>query len=219
MTQLNRIIVPGIPHHVTQRGVQQMNIFESDIDREFYIKLLAENAEKYNLEILCWCLMTNHIHLIVIPGSIESLSKGTGEIHLAYARSFNSRHDKSGALFQGRFYSAAMSEYHMHAAVRYVLCNPVRARMTDDPTKYQWSSAAFHAGRKQYDPLVSKPNILDSVENWDEYLSIDTDNFESIRKNTKTGRPWGDNHFIETVECITGISIKKKNPGPKPANK
>ncbi len=215
MGRKDRIVLTGIPHHVTQRGVRSMDIFESEIDINFYIKLLSEYSEKHDLEILSWCLMTNHVHLIVVPGSEESLSKAIGEAHKYYSCSFNKRHGVKGALFQSRFYSTPMSLQHYHAAVRYVLCNPVRAGIVQDPFEYQWSSAAFHAGIKKYDPLVSDPNILDSVEDWTEYLSEDSSDIELIRKNTKTGRPCGDKDFIAAAERITGRSIHKIKPGPK----
>ncbi len=218
MGRINRIILPGIPHHVTARGVRSMNIFESDIDRNYYISLLAEYSEKYDLEILSWCLMSNHVHLIVVPGSEESLSKAIGEAHKVYSCSFNKRHDVQGALFQSRFYSAPMSLHHLYAGVRYVLRNPVRAGIVSNPFDYEWSSAAFHAGIREEDPLVLKSQILDSVDDWVSYLSEDPEDMEDIdllRKMTKIGRPLGDEQFIKTAEKITGRSIHKNLPGPK----
>ncbi len=208
MGRKERIVLQGIPHHVTQRGVRSTDIFESDIDRNYYIKLLAEFSEKYDLEIISWCLMTNHVHLIVVPGSKESLSKVMGESHKTYSCSFNKRHEVKGALFQSRFYSVPMSLHHLHSAVRYVLRNPVRAGIVEDPFEYEWSSAAFHAGRKEYDPLVTNAEILDSVDDWVEYLSAESKDIDDLRKKTKTGRPWGDKQFIKTVERILGKEKK-----------
>ena len=124
-----RVVVPGEPHHITQRGNNRQDVFFTDEDRRFYLETLKERSERYGVKILGYCLMTNHVHLVAVPRAAESLSKGIGGTHLQYARYVNRLHGRSGHLWQGRFFSIPLDAAHAVFAVRYVERNPVRARM------------------------------------------------------------------------------------------
>ncbi len=203
MSRIIRVVVPGLPHHVTQRGVRSIDIFENDRDRRFYLRMLSESATKHKLDIKCWCLMSNHVHLIVVPENDESLSQTIGSAHWAYAINFNERKGVKGRLFQGRFYSTPMSYVHYYAAVRYILRNPVRSGIVMNAWDYEWSSTRFHMRLIDNDPLVSEPDIINSFLSWREYLATDPGEMDLIRKRTKSGNPCGEADFIRKIEGLT----------------
>src|SRR5438445_92940 len=126
MARYARIIVPGAPHHVTQRGNRREPIFFEAGDQDVYRDLLAEQAVKYRVAVWAYCLMPNHVHLILTPGDKAGLGRAVGEAHRRYTNFINARGRWSGHLFQSRFSSVAMDESHLISAVRYVSLNPVR---------------------------------------------------------------------------------------------
>ncbi len=144
MGRLARVVLPGVVHHITQRGVRSMDIFFEDEDRDVYIALLKDQSERVGLEFVGYCLMTNHIHLLLIPSQEDSLRRGIGEAHRLYTRHVNFREKTYGHLFQGRFYSCPLDTSHFLAAARYVERNPVRVKMCKQAKDYKWSSATYH---------------------------------------------------------------------------
>ena len=217
MTRIARIVASGYPHHVTQRGVRSMNIFHSDDDRRNYLQAVKEETERFDVEILSWCLMNNHVHFIAVPAYETSLAYGFGTAHKRYTRMKNFADGARGYLFQGRFGSCVLDENHLLAAVRYVESNPVRAGITKVAWDYPWSSAAYHVGDIDTDFLVTDKSLRGLIDDWRGYLGNDQDMpLEKIRKATRTGRPAGDEHFIETMEQLTGRSLGKQKPGRHP---
>ena len=132
MSRVARIVAPGFPHHVTQRGNRRADVFEADTDYEAYLRFLKRYAGKRGLSIWVYCLMRNHIHLVAVPLRAESLGQALRDAHTVYAMYFNSRTQLSGHVWQGRFYSCPLDETHLWAAVRYVERNPVRAGMVEN---------------------------------------------------------------------------------------
>ncbi|MFA6241146.1 MAG: transposase [Candidatus Hydrogenedentales bacterium] len=106
MSRFARVVVPGFPHHVTQRGNRQADVFEDDEDRRAYLRFLKQYAERRGLSVWAYCLMTNHVHLVVVPEREDSLAKGLRDAHTVYAMRFNTRTGLSGHVWQGRFYYA-----------------------------------------------------------------------------------------------------------------
>lgn len=156
MMRRARIIVPGLPHHVTQRGNRREAIFFEDGDQEIYRDLLGEQLDKARVQAWAYCLMPNHVHLILTPSTADGLGRAVGEAHRRYTGFINARGRWTGQLFQSRFASVAMDETHLMAAVRYVSLNPVRARLVARAEDWPWSSAQAHlAGRD--DGLVTRP--------------------------------------------------------------
>ena len=129
MARLARTVVPGLPHHVTQRGNRREAIFFQDGGHEVYRDLLAIQTRKYEVEVWAYCLMPNHVHLILTPSQVNGLGKAVGEAHRRYTNFINARGRWTGHLFQRRFSSFVMDEAHLLAAVSYVSLNPVRARL------------------------------------------------------------------------------------------
>jgi putative transposase len=217
MTRISRIVAIGYPHHVTQRGVRSMDIFHRDDDRRSYLQTLKEETDRFEVEILSWCLMNNHVHFIAIPQHESSLAKGFGEAHKKYTRMKNFSDGARGYLFQGRFSSCVLDEQHLLAAVRYVESNPVRAGIAKVAWGYPWSSAAFHVGDVDGDVLVRDKTLLGLIDDWRAYLGNDqNESAEKLRKATRTGRPAGDRDFVETLERLTGRALHKQKPGRRP---
>ena len=133
MPRLARIVIPGAAHHVVQRGNNRQDVFFVDDDRRAYLALPAEYSRRYDVRVLGWCLMSNHVHLIVRPGKADSLAKGIGRTHFRYAQYINRLHGRSGHLWEGRFHTCALDEEHFRTAMRYVEQNPVRARIKRRP--------------------------------------------------------------------------------------
>jgi len=219
MPRIARIIAPGIPHHVTQRGNRRLQTFFCNSDYLAYIDLMAQSCSDCHVEVWAYCLMPNHSHLIVLPKSEDGLRRAVGEAHRLYTRMVNFREDWRGHLWQGRFASFPLEGTHLLAAARYVELNPIRARLVSGPADWRWSSAAAHmAGRD--DRLVKVAPLLDLVQNWSDFLlsSCTEAELDTIRRQERTGRPYGDDSFVEKLESLLHRQIKPKKRGPKPKN-
>lgn len=208
MARLPRVVLPGVPHHVTQRGVRSMSVFWSDGDRVRYLHLMREQGLRFGLTYLAYCLMSNHVHLIAVPDQAESLARAIGEAHRRYTRGVNQREGVRGYLFQGRFSSCPLDERHLVAAVRYVERNPVRAGLVRCAWRYRWSSAPYHVGLRRTDPLVEADDRFGWTEAWREQLRHDPDEIGLLRKHVRTGRPCGDRGFVEDAEHMTARRLR-----------
>jgi putative transposase len=220
MGRVARIVIPGLPHHITQRGNRCERVFISDEDCKMYLQLLQKYAQKYCFEIVAYCLMSNHVHLVAVPQKENSLGQTLHDTHTTYALRFNRRQGVSGHLWQGRFYSCALDEAHLWAAVRYVETNPVRAAIVSRAEDYRWSSAAGHCGFR-VDPLLSKVQAsLPEVDDWRSWLMEDNrEQTALIRRQTRTGRPCGSPLFVEQLEAQTNRLLRPAKRGRKPKRK
>jgi len=172
---------------------------------------------KFRVETWAYCLMPNHIHLIVVPETKDGLNQVIGEAHGRYTRRINFREGWRGHLWQGRFSSFIMDEIHLLACTRYVELNPVRAGLVKNPEEWHWSSAGPHM-KVQDDILVRTKLLLEMVNKpWDDFLDIDAQEpeIELFRKHERTGRPLGIDSFIGTMELLLGRKLKPQKPGPK----
>ena len=160
MPRLARTVCARVPHHVTQRGNRREEVFFTDEDRLAYLAWLKDYAEKYEVEILTYCLMTNHIHLIAVPAGGDGLEKMLKPLHMRYAQRINRVRHWKGHVWQGRFFSSALDGDYLWAAVRYVERNPVRARMVQKAENYRWSSAAAHGGLRPDRMPLSAINLM-----------------------------------------------------------
>ena len=212
-----RLVVPGYPHHVTQRGVRRQTTFFDNNDYLAYLKLASEMLENVDIEIWAYCLMPNHIHAVVLPGATESLSKFFAPLHRRYARRTNHKHDWRGHLWQERFFSVVMDEPHVLSAMRYVELNPLRAGLCKMPQDWPWSSARGNLGLAM-DPLVDRSKTRDMISNWHHYLDAEesTKELDQLRDQTLAGRPDGSPDFVKKIEALSGRRIQKRRPGRKP---
>jgi len=216
MARIARLVVPGLPHQVTQRGVRSMDVFDGEADFDLYVRLMREQGERFGVKFLAWCLMSNHVHLVCVPEREGSLAHGVGEAHKRYTRAKNSREGVRGHLFQERFASCVLDEAHLLAAVRYVELNPVAAGIVDTPAAYQWSSARFHLDRRvRRDPLVEDRTLLGLVHDWTTFLQDGIDEMEARRmeRHLWTGRPLGSEEFVRGLEERTRRRLRPLKRG------
>ncbi len=216
MGQIARIVVPGYPHHITQRGNLRQQTFFCEEDYQVYMDLMSEWCSAYGVDIWAYCLMPNHVHLIAVPKSVGALARAIGEAHRRYTRRVNFRKSWRGHLWQGRFASYVLDEPHLFAATRYVELNPVRARLVGDPAKYPWSSAAAHV-RGCDDDLVKVAPLLGMIGDWSTFLGQDTSEQEAevFRLHERTGRPLGNDDFVGYLENMIARRLRKESSGPK----
>lgn len=217
MPRIARIIVPGVPHHIIQRGNRNQIVFFSNDDKRFYLRLLRKQAHIFKLKFWAYCLMDNHVHLVAVPETKESF-QAIWETHRRYTLEINSRKDWRGHLWQGRFSSYPMDESYLYAAVRYVERNPVRAGIVYCAWQYYWSSAQFHVKGKN-DTVVEPCFLQKTIQNWKAYLTESDDLQDQFRKHENTGRPLGSDDFLNDLSIKTGMVFTKKKPGPKPGSK
>jgi len=212
-----RIIIPGVPHHITQRGNYGRTVFFSDKDTSVFLEQLYDYSTKAKLQLACYCLMPNHTHLIVIPEQPDSVWRTFKPLHMRLSQRLNRRFDQRGINWQGRFFSSPMDEIHTFRAFQYVCLNPVRAGLVSRIEEYRWSSAKAHLG------LADDPNIT-ANKIWREMATnalaealrtglLDAPEFSLLRRNTSTNLPTGADQFIKMLERTTGRSLSYRPPG------
>lgn len=204
MPRSARIVIPGAAHHATQRGNNQQTVFHDEEDRVKYLDLLRHYGEMYHLRIVAYCLMTNHIHLVAVPGFESSLGDSIGRTHQMYSDFFNAKYARKGHLWQARYYSCPMDMEHTLNALAYVELNPVRAGIVKDAWDYPWSSAAAHVG-KRGDRLLNLSRWFHefTTDEWVENVGgfkEKPEAVEEIRRHTHKGRPLGrEKTFLEQI--------------------
>ncbi len=217
MARLARLVIPGMPHHVTQRGNRRQQTFFGDADYAAYVKLMADWCREEGVDIWGYCLMPNHVHLIAVPRAEESLRRAIGEAHRRYTRSINFREKWRGYLWQGRFASFVMDESYLLAAARYVELNPVRAGLVASAEAWPWSSARAHLSGRD-DRLVKVAPLLAMVADWTAFLdsALPEEELRDLREHGRTGRPLGSRAFVERLEGMVGRILRPLKRGPKP---
>jgi putative transposase len=217
MPRHSRIVIPKIPHHITQRGNYRQNVFEHDEDYVQYCTWMNQYSQKYGVDILAYCLMINHIHFVVVPHDEESLARVFNTIHMRYAQHVHRRRGARGHLWQGRFFSCFMDSDHLCHAIRYVERNPVRAGMATVAWDYRWSSAGVHAGLQDADkgPIaVDIKNFPMDKPEWREYLHAENEQIvNELRLKTQRGLALGGERFIKRLEGKLDRSLACLNPG------
>ena len=220
MPRIGRLVVPGIPHHVTQRGNRRQPTFFSDQDYALYLKLLRFWCDKAGTAIWAWCLMPNHVHLVLVPSHEDGLRAALGEAHRRYTRHVNQREDWRGHLWQSRFASFPMDEPHLLACTRYVELNPVRAGLVARAEQWRWSSARAHLGFGA-DGVTQVGPMRERVEDWGALLEaglVDRER-DAIRAGERSGRPLGDVAFAERLAGALGRDVLGRPRGRPPRAK
>ncbi len=218
MPRLSRAVFAGIPHHITQRGNRREDIFFTDEDREAYLSWLKEYSDRYEVEILAWCLMTNHIHLVAVPATDEGLHRVLKPLHMRYAQRINRARGWKGHLWQGRFFSSPLDEAYLWAAVRYVERNPVRAGMVRRSEQYRWSSAVAHCG-KLSDGLLNLESVwskpFTEMKDWSAWLAEgdESEELQMLRRNVEKGLPCGSEGFTQKLGEQAGRLLEYRPQG------
>jgi putative transposase len=200
-----RCVLPGLAYHVTQRGSNKERVFFRTSDYQMYLALIRDHAEDAKVRVLTYCLMTNHVHLIVVPEQPDSLAILFRRVHGRYSQYLNTRRHRTGHLWQSRYYSCPLSENHLWIALRYVEQNPCRASLAARPEQYRWSGAETHLATG-----VDRSKILD-MEFWRRAGGTDTwsemhgaadppNSITLLRRCTYAGRPFGESAFVELLE-------------------
>jgi putative transposase len=217
MARLARVVAPGVAHHVTQRGNRRQEVFFGDDDYAAYKALLAEHCAAAGVAVWAYCLMPNHVHLILVPPDADGLRRALGETHRRYTRRINFREGWRGYLWQGRFSSFVMDEAHLLTAARYVELNPVRAGLVKQARAWPWSSARAHLKGRD-DGLAAVAPLLELAGDWRAFLrgGLEAAELDAIRRCERTGRPLGSEGFVEELEARLGRRLKKGKPGRKP---
>ena len=200
-----RCVVPDLPYHITQRGNNRQTIFHSAGDRRTYLNLVRDNLEDAGVRALAYCLMTNHVHWVAVPEREDSLAVLFRRVHGRYAQAWNARRQRSGHLWQNRFFSCPLEGSRLWIALRYVEQNPVRALLVGAPDEYQWSSARAHlSGQADRTGVLDRDFWLRSggVETWREMhqSAEDIRSTELLRRCTYAGRPFGAEDFLQQFE-------------------
>jgi putative transposase len=218
MARLARIVVPGLPHHVTQRGNGRARTFFSAADYRLYLRLLAENCRAARVSCLAYVLMPNHVHLILVPKDADGLRKALSATHRAYAGALNARRRKTGHFWQGRFGCVALDGAHTEAALRYVLMNPVRAGLARTPADWAWSSARVLLKRRD-DGLTDVKAVKEQFGDIRQLLgeTPESEMMEmALRRAETIGRPLGAPAFLDRLERKLARTLKPQKRGPKP---
>jgi putative transposase len=230
MPRRPRFVVPGVPHHVTQRGNNRQDVFFSEQDRIRYIQTLREHSRRHDVRILGWCLMTNHVHLIAIPGGQESLALALGQAHSQYCLELNRHQSRTGHLWQGRFFACPIEPDRLLSAMHYVELNPVRAGMTAEAWDWRWSSARAHISPQVHDELLDWPwpEWMEearlgvwSYADWKATLlaAEPTEELDRMRRATQLGEPLGSDEFVRDLEAKAGRRLRVWALGRPPAKK
>ncbi len=193
-----RLVIPGVPHHVTQRGNRRETVFFDEGDYRFYLTLLREAAQKSGTLVWSYCLMPNHVHLILEPQKPDGLRAFLGDAHRRYTRFINARNNWTGHLWQGRYGSVAMDDRHCLNALRYVALNPVRAGLVDRAEAWRWSSVRAHLNGKSDGIAVIEP-VRDRIPDFAAMLNLpaeDAEAFAGLRKSETSGRPLGSAEWL-----------------------
>ncbi|GAB2921947.1 transposase [Rheinheimera gaetbuli] len=219
MPRKRRVVFAGIPHHITQRGNRREPVFFSDDDRRYYLKWLAHYSKQFDLNILAYCLMSNHIHLVAVPKTVDSMHLVMRPLNMRYAQRINYHFGWHGHLWQGRFYSSPLDDTHMWQAIRYVERNPVRAGIVSHAWDYAWSSAAFNCGDRSDAVICSDPQWVARREafnsNWQNWLALPEpeQQLTLMRSSFLKGLPCGDESFVAQLEKQHGCVLRSRPVG------
>lgn len=228
MARLPRLTVPGYPHHIIQRGNNRQAIFASAADYQMLLGLLAENAQKFDVAVHAYVLMSNHFHLLATPQTAEGLPQMLQAVGRRYVRYFNDRQGRSGTLWEGRYRSTLIeTDRYLLACMTYIDLNPVRAGMVAEAKDYPWSSHGHYAGLRA-DPLVTPHPLFWTLGNtpfareaaYAELVraGISPAQQSALTRSVLSGWALGDEKFVADLQKRTARRVQKIRPG-RPAGK
>jgi putative transposase len=230
MPRTGRVILPNYPHHVVQRGHNRQIVFPQSQDYRYYLDTLLEWKAGYDIKVYAWCLMTNHVHLVLEPPeAVENLGRLMKRLAGRQTRYVNRRLARSGTLWEGRYKSSPIqTDAYFLACCRYVELNPVRAGMVADPDSYPWSSYCSRPTSSSTGLLDEHPTYralgrspVERLQQYRQFVRAGTPDAELqlIRQSLQRCQLTGDGRFVDTVERLTGRRVEHKAPGRQPLPK
>lgn len=223
MPRMGRVVLPHYPHHIVQRGHNRQVTFAERVDYERYVATLREFKEEYGVKVYGFCLMTNHVHLLLAPDAPGGIGKLMKRLAGRQTRHHNRLEGRSGTLWEGRYKSSLVQrEDYLLACCRYIELNPVRARMVEKPEDYAWSSCRYRLGHDSADWLDHDPCYLGSGENDNErqhryrqflHTAIPSGEWELIREAVQRGQLTGSTRFTDEVAAILGRRVERRGRG------
>lgn len=217
MPRYARITVPGLPHHITQWGNNKTDIFLSDIDYQVYLTILSEQLTRWDVRMLGYSLLPNHANLVLTPQTDNGLARAVGLTHSHYTQYVNAKYHRSGHLWQNRFFSCVLDDVFTRVALRYIERDPVRQNLVERAKDWRWSSATAHLGGEDPTRMLYLANWQTMVtrDEWGELLATREDETQlaRLRLNTQTGRPLGDDAFLDILEAAAGRRLRPQKAG------
>lgn len=223
MPRTGRVVLPKYPHHVVQRGHNRQVVFADPADYRYYLNTLAEFKETLDVCVYAFCLMTNHVHLLLAPDTQSGLGQLMKRLAGRQTRYHNRAEGRRGTLWESRYKSSPVqTDGYLLACMRYIEFNPVRARMVATPEMYPWSSSRRWEESNPYAWLDPLPCTMIGVGNEEPpanryrrfmYEAIPEGEWELIREAVQRGQLTGNARFADEVERITGKRIEQRRPG------
>ena len=224
MPRYPRLFLPDMPLHVVQRGHDRQPVFVQSADYQYYLDNLREAKDALSIQVNGYCLMTNHVHLIVTPqAETENISKLMRLLAARQTRYVNKLEGRTGTLWEGRFKASLIdTTTYLLACCRYVDLNPVRAAMVASPDEYSWSSYRSHAGIS--DDQLSDPSCAyralgnsdaERIQAYRAFVAMDSDESEltTFRTAVQRNQPTGSKRFCDEIEQRIGRRISTHGPG------
>jgi len=222
MPRTPRLYLDGVPLHIVQRGHNRQPCFFAEADYRAYLEWLIDAARRTDCQLHAYVLMTNHIHLLLTPGSAQSVARLMVAMGRRYVPYINASYQRSGTLWEGRYKSSLIqSDTYLLACMRYIELNPVRAGMCTDPAQYRWSSYCANALGETSELLTPHPLYAalgpDDAQRQAAYLELFNQvlpdkTIASIQLALKQAQPLGNNRFFDAIEQATG---QRREPKPR----
>ena len=221
MPRSTRLIIPNVCHHALQRGNNRQDIFLEKGDRFYYLKWAGQLSVQYQVPIMGYCLMTNHVHLLVLPRSEWAMINFMKLLGQRYTQYFNRKYRRSGKLWENRYKLHPVDPAGYYVVLKYIEMNPVRAGLVSDASAYAWSSARYHL-LGQADKLITADYLHTSAFTYREFFYKEErpEDLQTIRLATQQGRAWGGTEFLEDLARICNRVVTPRRRGrPKKENK
>lgn len=228
MPRQSRFVLAGVAAHISQRGHNGADCFRRDSDYLLYLLHVRELSEKHGCAVHAYCLMTNHVHILLTPSSQQACTNLMRDLGQRYVQYFNRQYGRIGTLWQGRYWAnIAQSPRYVLGCYRYIERNPVAARIVNAPSDYPWSSVAANTGQRT-DPLITPHaeylGLSDDVARRQAsyarivHEALEPDLVREIRESRDTGYPLASDAFKSELAARLGRKTAPGKPG-RPGNR
>lgn len=226
-----RVIAEGLVYHVINRGNGRQPVFFRDGDYLAFLEAIGDLKQRMPFELYGYCLMTNHIHLLLRPADVP-ISRIVQSLLVSHTQRYHRCHKTCGHVWQGRFKSPVVQDDdHLLCVLRYIEANPLRAKMVSAAGDYRWSSFAAH-GQGEASELLDPPPAYEALaaypavcrRRWSAYVHQTPPEAElaSIRRSSETGLPYGESSWVKRLAKRLNLDLtirprgRPKKPGVKP---